>query len=37
MIPDFRAQFRPRYAVTDDAMVRAWWWAMVWPWLAWWL
>jgi hypothetical protein len=33
MIPDFRAQFRPHYTVTEDAMAYAWWWAMVWPWM----
>jgi hypothetical protein len=33
MIPDFTAQFRPRYAVTPEAMLCAWWWVMVWPWL----
>ena len=32
MIPDFSAQFRPRYVWNNDTMLRAWWWAMYWPW-----
>ena len=34
MIPDFSAQFRPRYVWNNDTMLRAWWWAMYWPWTA---
>jgi hypothetical protein len=34
MIPDFSAQFRPRYAWNDDVMRSAWWWTMWWPWVS---
>ena len=34
MTPDFSAQFRPRDVWNDDTMLRAWWWAMYWPWMA---
>jgi hypothetical protein len=33
MVPDFTAQFRPRYVWNDDTMFQAWWWAMYRPWM----